>query len=787
MTDFVDGQEQIFRKTRDPLLLMDESGDILDASAGACALLGYDREELANMSLFDLYQRSTIRKERQETFRPILEGGTGEFETWIRNNDGQDFPARIAAQSLEVEGGTLLLALMQDISGEVEEENALRREAEWLRGALADTEEAMLILDQDGAVRMANRQAAELAGRTREELEGQTGWSVFGHVELEKVLHELFLDCMKGEEMEGREIALEMAEEPLRIALSARALFLKEKPDGCMIHLRDITREAAVLADLEESCELYRNLVEGAPEGIYLVDREGAFIYANDHLRDTLGKNRESLVLGSILDFIEPEQMDMLKGYFRSRVAGLYAPPLRIDLRLENKLVPVEMDCSLLETEGEITGILGVVRDLSWRADLDMESQTCQTARDLIYSVARVFATTDDFVSCMEDSLRVMVEYLGGDAGALYGYEAGQDHLEMLADTGLDESAIEFLQEKSLILREGCVGQILKRGESLQLTGEEVEGELQEELLAVRRHHVAAFPFGSGESLNGLAVIYSSANGGLPDNRELYTALGDIFHISLNRAHLLGNLAEVCEKEALVDMELREAERIKDEFVSLVDEKLRAPVQRLRSFIENLERGWSHFSPAAIDDYFLQLRWEMTDLERIIDRLLLLSAQESGHFKLEVSPFEVTNLLEKVAQIFVSRSVEHEIELELPPYMLIIEADQALLESVLMSLMDNAIRFSPQGGTVRLSLNEKDRDVVILVKDEGLGFTDDEKQHLFEKFQKPLRREKEELTGLGLGLYLSRAVVELHGGRIDLISRPDEGSTFFVVLPKRRR
>jgi PAS domain S-box-containing protein len=787
MMDFVDGQEQILRKTRDPLLLMDESGDILDASDGACSLLGYDREELVNMSLFDLYQRPTIRKERQETFRPILKEGTGDFEAWIRNNDGQDFPARIAAQSLEVEGGTLILALMQDISGEVEEENVLRREAEWLRGALADIEEAMLILDLDGTVRMVNRDAADLAGRTREELEGQLGWTVFENHELEQAIHEIFQSCMKGEEAEGREVVLEMAEEPLRIALSARSLLREEKLDGCMIRLRNITRETAVLKDLEESCELYRNLVEGAPEGIYLVDREGAFIYANDHLREMLGKNREDLVLGSILDFIEPEQMDILKGYFRSRVAGLYAPPLRIDLRLEEKLVPVEMDCSLLEAEGEITGILGVVRDLTWRADLDMESRDCQVARDLIYSVAGVFVAVEGFEPCMEESLRVMVEHLGGDAGVLYGYDVDRDHLDILADTGLDESAIGYLQEKSLILREGCVGQILKRGESLQLAGEEMEGELLEELLAVRRQHVAAFPFGSGERLNGLAVVYSSEDGGLPDNRELYTALGDIFHISLNRAHLLDNLAEVCEKEALVDMELREAERIKNEFVSLVDEKLRAPVQRLRSFIENLERGWSHFSPAAIDDYFLQLRWEMTDLERIIDRLLLLSAQESGHLKLEVSPFEVTNLLEKVAQIFVSRSVEHEIELELPPYMLIIEADQALMESVFMSLMDNAIRFSPQGGTVRLSLNEKDRDVVILVKDEGLGFTDDEKDHIFEKFQKPLRREKEELTGLGLGLYLSRTVVELHGGRIDLISRPDEGSTFFVVLPKRRR
>ncbi len=500
-----------------------------------------------------------------------------------------------------------------------------------------------------------------------------------------------------------------------------------------------------------------------------------------------LGRDREELVFNSILDFIEAEQMDVLKGYFRSKVAGLYAPPLRINLRLDDSLVPVEMDCSLMEHEGEINGILGVVTDLSWQADMDREARHCKAARDLIFAVADAFVSHKELEPSMEEALSLVIEHLGGDAGALYSYDTGQDHLDMFASSGLDDQAIDYLQEKSLVLREGCIGHILHRNEFLLVSAGDAEGELRDELMAVRMEQVVAFPFGVEEEINGMAVVYGLGEERFPESKGLYKALGDLFYISVNRAHLLDNLAEVREKEALVDMELREAERIKEDFVSLVDEKLRTPVQRLRSFIENLERGWSHFSPAAIDGYFLELRWEMTDLERMIERLLLFSNQESGRLKLEVSPFEVTNMLEKVAQIFVSRSVEHEIELELPPYMLIIEADQSLLENVFMNLMDNAIRFSPRGGIVRLALSEKERDVVVLVRDEGLGFSDEEKQHLFEKFQKPMRREKEELTGLGLGLYLSRAVVELHGGRIDLISRPDEGSTFFVVLPKRRR
>lgn len=788
MTDFVKGQEQIFRRSADPLLLMDENGDILDASEGSVRLFGFGREELANMSLFDLYHLPTIRKERQETFRPILEEGAGSFDARVKNAAGGDFSARLSVQAVELEGGTVLLAAVRDVTEEEAEEEGLRREAEWMREALlACADGTLLVLDGEGAVRLAGGRAAELAGRAPEEMIGRPGWKALGLPELEGTLEEICRAGLAGKDLDGEEVAVGTDHQTVRLQPACRALRRDGENDGCVLWLRDVSREAEALEGLKAAAELYRNLVENSPEGMFLVDREGSFIFVNRKLGEMLEVEPGTLGSASILEFIEPEHLEELKGYFRSKVAGLYAPPLRFGLKTGQKPVPVEMDCSLLEADGEITGILGVLRELSWRADLERESLACRAARDLVYEAARAFASSADFDRCMEEVLEVAIRHLGGKSGVLYGYDRAEDHLDMIASSGLDEGAIDYLQEKGLVLREGLVGELLRKNDALRLAGDEVEGDLQEELLAVRSRYAAGFPFGDEAGLNGLAVIYADDDELMPEDRDLYAALGDLFHISIDRARLLDNLAEVCEKEALVDLELKEAERIKEDFVSLLDEELRTPVQRMRTFIDNLEGGWSRFSPAAIDEYFVGLRWEAADLERIIDRLLLLSALESGRLRPEVSPFEVTNLLEKVAQIFVSRSTEHEIELELPPYMLIIEADQSLLENVFMNLMDNAIRYSPKGGTVRLALNEKDRDVVVLVKDEGLGFTDEEKLHVFDKFQRPARREKEGLTGLGLSLHLSRAVVELHGGRIDLISRPDEGSTFFVVLPKRRR
>ena len=170
MTDFIEGQEQIFRKSLDPLLLMDENGDILDASEGASALFGYAREEIANMSLFDLYHLPTIRKERQETFRPILEDRLGTFDAGSRTRVGMISRCGSPPRPWRWKGAWSCWPWSRISPRRRQEENELRREAEWMRHALSSADGAMLVLDGEGNVRLAGLEAAELAGKSQEEL-----------------------------------------------------------------------------------------------------------------------------------------------------------------------------------------------------------------------------------------------------------------------------------------------------------------------------------------------------------------------------------------------------------------------------------------------------------------------------------------------------------------------------------------------------------------------------------------------------------------------------------------
>jgi len=787
LTGFEKEGHQPLRLTSQPLLVLDENGDIHDASRGACEMFGYSREELVSMSLFDIYGRPTIRKERQETLRPILEAGEGSFEAEMKDKEGSILQVRVEAEVLEADGERAMLARLREISGEKQERDELTARLAFLQGAFEGPESPCLLVDGGGRVVAAGSAAARLLKRDAADLKGEAFENLLEKGVVGRELLDLFRSCTAGNPVDSVEFILEEDGEERVIRALAEPVEEGEGERGCLMILEDVTLQRRRLREAEESRDLYHSLVENSPEGIYLVDREGDFIFANRRMCEMLGREAGGLVGDSLLGFIEEDQMDQLKGYFRSKVAGLYAPPLRIDLHAGERSIPVEMDCSLLESGEEITGILGVVRDLTWRLDLEEENRLYRASLESLCALARAVSSSSDFHQCLEGSLQALIDGLGGQAGALLLMEERSDQLELATARGLEPTAVEFLQEKGAVLREGSVGMVLRRREALRAGSGEAEGDIQEELLAVGRECVVGFPVGAEERLSGIVLIYGEEDSLLPASRETLAAMGDVLQVGIARARLLGNISDVLEKEAMINLELRAAERIKEQFVELVDEKLRQPVQRLRAFIDNLQKGWSRFSPAAIDDYFRELSWEMADLERMIDRLLLLSAEESNRLRLEIAPFEITSLLEKVAQIFVSRSGEHEIELELPPYMLIVEADQSLLEHVLVNLMDNAIRFSPEGGPVRLALEEKEKEVVISVRDQGLGFTEEEREHLFEKFAKPLRREKEEMAGLGLGLYLSRVVVEAHGGRVELVSRAGEGSTIFVILPKRRR
>ena len=169
-------------------------------------------------------------------------------------------------------------------------------------------------------------------------------------------------------------------------------------------------------------------------------------------------------------------------------------------------------------------------------------------------------------------------------------------------------------------------------------------------------------------------------------------------------------------------------------------------------------------------------------LERMVGDLLEATRIEAGYLELRREPVDVATLVRDVEQQFDGSSANHTIRLVLPVDPLVAHWDPARVEQVLSNLLSNAIKYSPDGGEVVVTVERAQDTAVISVADHGVGIALDQQPRLFEAFHR-VAGARISVPGVGLGLAVSRRIVESHGGRIEVDSRPDAGSVFRVYLP----
>lgn len=175
---------------------------------------------------------------------------------------------------------------------------------------------------------------------------------------------------------------------------------------------------------------------------------------------------------------------------------------------------------------------------------------------------------------------------------------------------------------------------------------------------------------------------------------------------------------------------------------------------------------------------------EAAKLESLVDDFLEFSRLETGTMKLHFSATSLDSVLEELFELYRGKAAEKGIELTLQigEILPVIEADVQRLRRVFTNLLDNALKFSPVGRTVAIVAHETDREIVISIKDKGVGIEAEDLPHVFEIFYRGSTPSGKE--GHGLGLATVKAIVEGHGGRIIVASDPGEGATFTVFLPK---
>ncbi len=239
----------------------------------------------------------------------------------------------------------------------------------------------------------------------------------------------------------------------------------------------------------------------------------------------------------------------------------------------------------------------------------------------------------------------------------------------------------------------------------------------------------------------------------------------------------------------------REVDRLKSEFVSVVSHELRTPLTSILGYTELLLAR--DFEPAERKEFIHTVHKEADHLSNLVEDLLNVSRLDAGKIKLDRWVMALPKLVrELVAQLNKELDVErHRLLLDVADSLPPIYADRDRVRQILSNLLSNAIKYSPEGGEVVLHASvlhrrppsaptlPLDPALLISVSDRGIGIPQHELTRIFERFYRVDNSNTRRIGGTGLGLAITRALVELHGGRIWAESTPGEGSTFYVTLP----
>lgn len=237
---------------------------------------------------------------------------------------------------------------------------------------------------------------------------------------------------------------------------------------------------------------------------------------------------------------------------------------------------------------------------------------------------------------------------------------------------------------------------------------------------------------------------------------------------------------------SMFDMTARvKLDQLKSEFISTVSHELRTPLTSVKGTLGLVVGGVFGAMPEKMHGLMVTALHNCQTLNNLINDILDMEKLASGQFRLHLEPQDIQQLLEQAIDANSSYAAQLHIGLELYSELpkTILNIDKGRIEQVLNNLISNAAKFSPKNGEVRVSLLSKRGFVRVEVKDNGIGISEEFRSRIFQKFAQADSSDTRVKGGTGLGLHISKALIECHGGSIGFISEPGQGSVFFFELP----
>jgi PAS domain S-box-containing protein len=625
---------------------------------------------------------------------------------------------------------------LRDAKEDLEKKNQeLQQQRAWSQVTLSSIGDAVITTDAQGKVTFLNPVAEAMTGWSSEEAIGKPLAAVFNIINeytlvpvehpVEKVLREgRIVGLANHAALVGRHGSV--------IAIEDSAAPIRDLTGnlaGAVMVFRDVTTRRRAEAALTESELRFRTIFNQAAVGIAVTDLTGRFLQANQKFSDVFGYSVQELQQRSFLDMTHPLDLaharECLQGLVSERAADVVLEKrcLRKDGSVIWSLSTITV---MKDPNGRPQHLIGIVEDITGRKQAE-EAQARLVA---------VIASSDDSIISM--TLEGVVTSWNRGAERIFGHSAE----EMIGRTTNVLIPSDRHDEEPIILAR------IRNGERI------------EHFETVRRRK------------DGTVLDVSIAVSPIEDMR------GKI----IGASKITRDMTQSKRTEAY----LREMDRRKDEFLAMLAHELRNPLAPIRQAAliaraegaTDAQRSWSNDVISRQVHHMSLLLDDLLDVSRITRGTLQLRPE--------------TTMLRDVADaaIETARPIidakKHVLSIEMPETPVQIVADRLRLAQILSNLLTNAAKYTDPGGEIRLRMECTPQNVILAVKDSGIGIPAAAISDVFEMFSQVKSTRDRSEGGLGIGLALSKGLVELHGGRIEARSAGDgQGSEFTVTLPRR--
>lgn len=562
----------------------------------------------------------------------------------------------------------------------------------------------------------------------------------------------------------GREIPISVSVSPIKDAY------------GKIVGASKVARDITDRLNVEEKQAMLSAIVESSDDAIVSKNLDGIIMSWNRGAEQIFGYSEAEVVGKSITILIPEERLeeeDHILGRIRSGKKVDHFETIR--RHKSGKEIPVSITVSpIKDSHGKIVGASKVARDITAQVESQVAMESYIKNLETLNTVGKSISENLDVKGILQRVTDATTQLTGAAYGAFFYNNVNEkgDSFRLFTLSGLPREAFENMampRHTEMFKPTFVDKQVIRIDDITKFSGHGTNAPYY----GTPKGHSPVVSYlavpvvsKSGSVIGGLLYGHPEPGVFSEEHELMVVNIAAQAAVSLDNSKLFEQVKSLSDK--------------KDEFIALASHELKTPLTTIKGYLQVLSKT----EKDKMAELFLKKSlYQVDKLNTLVEDLLNMSRIEAGRLNFFLEVFDLREMLQEILETFSYSSQTHKIIENLGEAPALIKGDKQRIEQAILNLLTNAIKYSPNADTIYVSLEVVGTNVTVRVRDKGIGLTREQKDQLFTRFYRA--EDTRGISGLGLGLYLTKQIIDRHKGVIEVSSEYGKGSEFYFTLPMK--